>query len=152
MSSYVTLLGAEDVSRAGGRMADAAQDMQRAASTIEGAADRLCRAMDDAAQRMQDAAERFERSPAATPVRPDVSGGDPWHLFYVEAQGAEEGDVRCWHWLVSAQSASQIKAEELARAAVDDVIPESMYVSHAHFVCISDRDVFDECGRPGARA
>lgn len=70
---------------------------------------------------------------------------DPWHLFYVEAEGHEEGDERCWHWLVSAQSASQAKAEELARAAVDDVIPESMHVSHSHFVCVADRDVFDEC-------
>lgn len=76
----------------------------------------------------------------------------PWHLFYVEAEGHEEGDERCWSWLVSAQSGSEEKAEELARNAVDDVIPESMAVSHSHFVCISDRDVFDECGRSGERA
>lgn len=77
---------------------------------------------------------------------------DPWHLFYVAAESGEEGDERVWHWLVSAQAGSQTKAEELARAAVDDVIPESMAISHSHFVCICDRDVFDECGAEGVRA
>jgi hypothetical protein len=78
------------------------------------------------------------------------ASADPWHLFYIEAEGGD--DDRCWHWLVSAQSGSQEKAEELARAAVDDVIPEGMAVSHSHFVAIVDRDVFDECGAAGERA
>lgn len=74
-----------------------------------------------------------------------------WRLFYIEAEGHEDGDDRCWHYLVSALSASEAKAEELARNAVDDVLPESMHVSHSHFVGIVDRDVFDECGAGGER-
>ena len=35
MPDYVTLIGAEDVTRAGNRMSDAASDMLRAAASIE---------------------------------------------------------------------------------------------------------------------
>lgn len=35
MSEYITLLGAEEVARAGNRMAAAAEDMKQAASLIE---------------------------------------------------------------------------------------------------------------------
>lgn len=44
---YVTLMGAEDVSRAGGRMADAAGEMQRAASTISYALEAHQRFLED---------------------------------------------------------------------------------------------------------
>lgn len=46
---YVTLLGAEDVSRAAMQMASAAADMQRAASVMADAAMRIERATQDAA-------------------------------------------------------------------------------------------------------
>lgn len=63
-----------------------------------------------------------------------------WHLFYVEAATCRKA------WLVSAASDSQTQAEELARAAVDDTLPEGACVSHSRFVCIADRDIFEEIG------
>ena len=47
MSNYVNLLGAEDVSRAGSRMSDAASEMSRAASSIAHSLECHQRFMDD---------------------------------------------------------------------------------------------------------
>jgi len=44
---YVTLMGAEDVSRAGGRMAGAAEEMLRAANLMSESNDQQRRFMDD---------------------------------------------------------------------------------------------------------
>lgn len=46
MSDYITLLGAEDVSRAASRMESAAEQMQRAATAFDNTADRLIRAFE----------------------------------------------------------------------------------------------------------
>lgn len=53
MSSYTTLIGAEDVSRAGYTMRDAASTMQQAASSFSNDVDRMVRALDDHASRME---------------------------------------------------------------------------------------------------
>lgn len=64
MSGAITLLGAEEVTRASSRMGSAADDMQRAAASFDTTADRLIRALNDAALLMVDAAERIERAMA----------------------------------------------------------------------------------------
>jgi hypothetical protein len=64
MSGHVTLLGAEEVSRAGSRISGAAEEMQRAASAFDEATHRMARAFEDAASRMEAAAERIERAMA----------------------------------------------------------------------------------------
>lgn len=70
-----------------------------------------------------------------------VSDADPWHLFYIVATGSKD---REWRYLVSAQSGSDQKAEELARAAVDDKCPQSMRVESSEYVCIVAEDMFIE--------
>lgn len=55
MSDYVTLMGSEDVSRAGHNMVHAAEAMQRAVSQFESVAERLMRALDDHATRIENA-------------------------------------------------------------------------------------------------
>lgn len=57
MADYMTLLGAEDVSRAGHNMEHAAEIMQRAASQFEATVERLIRALDDHATRIENAAQ-----------------------------------------------------------------------------------------------
>ena len=52
MAEYVTLLGAEDVSRAAGRMQSAAEEMSRAASNFQSAMEQHQRFMDDLLQRL----------------------------------------------------------------------------------------------------
>lgn len=47
MSEYMTLVGAEDVSRAGSRMESAANEMSRAASNIDHIMERHQRFLDD---------------------------------------------------------------------------------------------------------
>jgi hypothetical protein len=47
MADYITLLGAEEVSRAASNMSSAAADMQRAASTMQSAFDQQERFMND---------------------------------------------------------------------------------------------------------
>lgn len=47
MSQYVTLLGAEEVSRAASRMQSAADDMRAAASNLDSILERQQRFMDD---------------------------------------------------------------------------------------------------------
>lgn len=53
MSQYMTLLGSEDVSRAGSAMRSAAEEMNRAAGYMDSVADRLIRALDDHATRLE---------------------------------------------------------------------------------------------------
>lgn len=53
MSSYITLMGSEDVSRAGHNMSQAAQDMQRAANTMVSAVEFQQRFMDDWISRLE---------------------------------------------------------------------------------------------------
>lgn len=53
MNGHMTLLGAEEVSRAASRMHDAAEQMQRAAMNIDGSVDRLVRALEDHAARVE---------------------------------------------------------------------------------------------------
>jgi hypothetical protein len=57
MADYVTLMGAEDVSRAAGRMQSAADDMKRAAGEIDAAMERHRRWADDWLDRLQIALE-----------------------------------------------------------------------------------------------
>jgi hypothetical protein len=52
MADYVTLLGAEEVSRAGGSMREAAQTMSNAASSMAFAIEQQQRFMDDWLQRL----------------------------------------------------------------------------------------------------
>ncbi len=58
MSTHITLLGAEEVARAGSTMQSAAESMQRAAASFQESVDRHIRAMEDFAIRMADAAEK----------------------------------------------------------------------------------------------
>ena len=52
MADYVTLLSAEEVSRAASNMSSAAADMQRAASTMQSVFDQQERFMNDWLQRL----------------------------------------------------------------------------------------------------
>ena len=69
MSDYITLLGAEDVSRAASRMESAAEQMQRAASAFDHTAERLIRAFESLERAI------IEHSPAASHV--PVQGSQP---------------------------------------------------------------------------
>lgn len=62
MSEYMTLLGAEDVSRAGNRMVSAAEDMQRAAVSMDDTLERNRRHMDDWLLRFDAVIERLEKA------------------------------------------------------------------------------------------
>ena len=53
MSNYTTLLGAEDVARAGHNMQAAADQMQRAANQFDESITRLIRAMEEHATRIE---------------------------------------------------------------------------------------------------
>lgn len=53
MSEYITLVGAEEVSRAASSMRSAADDMQRAASSYQYVVDQQQRFMDDWLQRLE---------------------------------------------------------------------------------------------------
>ena len=53
MPDYITLMGAEDVTRAGHRMQSAADQMSRAASTIDEALFRHQRFLDEWLQRLE---------------------------------------------------------------------------------------------------
>lgn len=58
----MTLLGAEDVSRAGNRMVSAAEDMQRAAVSMDDTLERNRRHMDDWLLRFDAVIERLEKA------------------------------------------------------------------------------------------
>jgi len=70
-----------------------------------------------------------------------------WHLFHIEASvtGAD-GSKERRGFLVSALCSSEAAARELARNAVDDTLPPGAVITHATFVCIADRDVWQEIG------
>lgn len=70
MSQYVTLMGAEEVSRAASNMREAAAEMNRAASSFDHAADRQRMNMDDWLVRFEALIERMER--ALNPESPNV--------------------------------------------------------------------------------
>lgn len=53
MTEYVHLVGAEEVSRAAGRMQAAADDMNRAAMSIESSLDTFSRRMEEWIQRLE---------------------------------------------------------------------------------------------------
>lgn len=59
MADYVTLLGAEDVRRAGSAMSSAAGEMQRAASAFESVMERHQRFMDDWLARFEENIDRM---------------------------------------------------------------------------------------------
>jgi len=59
MSNYVTLVGAEEVSRAGSNMRDAASTMSSAASNLDDVMSRHQRFMDDWLIRFEDAVARI---------------------------------------------------------------------------------------------
>lgn len=58
MSNYITLMGAEDVSRAGSRMASAAEQMSRAAGSIDDALQRHQQFLDDWLMRFEAVMEK----------------------------------------------------------------------------------------------
>lgn len=62
MSNYVTLLGAEDVARAGNRMSEAADTFGRAASSFADSAERLISTFQEFTLRMEAAADRIEQA------------------------------------------------------------------------------------------
>lgn len=72
----------------------------------------------------------------------------PWHLFYIEA--SDEDGTRAF--MVSAQSGSQQKAQELAEASVaiegspDPGDEDPMTIDHTRHIGIVDRDVFERIG------
>lgn len=75
----------------------------------------------------------------------------PWHLFRIEAEvNPDPCDSTLKGFVVSALSDSQAKAEELARAAVEDhdSVPdaESCGVTYCGYLGVIDRDVFQELG------
>jgi hypothetical protein len=53
MAEYMTLMGAEQVQRAGSSMATAAEKMEAAAGSISWSVDRLVRALEEHAQRIE---------------------------------------------------------------------------------------------------
>jgi hypothetical protein len=76
-----------------------------------------------------------------------AGGPDPWHLFYIEASDADGVHA----FIVSAQSGSQSKAQELAEAAVIDYPalgtkehPGS--IGHVGTLGLTDSDVFESVG------
>jgi hypothetical protein len=58
MGDYVTLVGAEDVRRAGQNMSQAADEMLRAANQINDTVERLIRALDEHAARIEAATNK----------------------------------------------------------------------------------------------
>ncbi len=67
MSQYITLMGAEEVSRAASGMREAASEMSRAASSFDNAADRQRMNMDDWLVRFEALVERMELALAKEP-------------------------------------------------------------------------------------
>lgn len=61
MQNYVTLLGAEDVQRAGHVISEAASQMNLAATSFDASVDRLERILEDHATRIEAAQEKETR-------------------------------------------------------------------------------------------
>lgn len=66
-NGYMTLLGAEEVSRAGNAISGAADQIQRAATSMDFTVDRLNNVLQEHVQRMEAVAERIERAMAKEP-------------------------------------------------------------------------------------
>ena len=75
MSGYVTLMGAEQVQRAGHNMQDAAERMSRAASQMSETMDRLQRVLEDNRQSFEALVERLEKLNLAPEPEKKVWGG-----------------------------------------------------------------------------
>lgn len=68
-----------------------------------------------------------------------------WHLFHIEADVSGcDGSQQRRTFLVSALCASEAGARSLASNAVDDILPIGAVIKQANFVCIADRDVWQE--------
>ena len=67
---YVTLMGAEDVSRAGGRMSEAGNDMLRAANLMSESNDQQRRFMDDWLDRFRQTLEDHRDALASKSLDP----------------------------------------------------------------------------------
>ena len=63
MAEYMTLMGSEDVARAGSRMSSAADDMCRAASNFDCSVESLKRFLDDFLIKLQDIMEKNRNEP-----------------------------------------------------------------------------------------
>lgn len=97
------------------------------------------------AMRAADAPRGWAQRLGSAPPAAVINDIEPtWHLFKVEACGGDEssGDLYAY-LLVSALSASALKAEELARQAVDEALPESYAVTDSQYLCPCDRDIFN---------
>jgi hypothetical protein len=68
MTDYITLMGAEQVASAAGRMVSAADDMRRAAGSIDDAFQRHERFLDDWLMRFTDAIEKLAAGPRVLTV------------------------------------------------------------------------------------
>lgn len=69
-------------------------------------------------------------------------GAREWHLFHVEGDVGNDVDGdQPVAFLVSAESGSQDLAADLARAAVEDLLPEGATVDTPRFICVCDSDV-----------
>lgn len=62
MSDYITLVGAEEVTRAAGRMQSAADQMSQAASSIDHSLEMFLRRFEELVVRMEEANKKEERS------------------------------------------------------------------------------------------
>jgi hypothetical protein len=89
-----------------------------------------------------------------------------WHLFYIEAEVNHDPlDSTIKAWIVSGESDSQGKAEELVRAEITDNLPgvpdeppdevtaafasdewDEPHVTCCKYLGVIDRDVFQEIG------
>ena len=70
-------------------------------------------------------------------------GARVWHLFHVEGDVGNDVDGdQPVSFLVSAESGSRDLAVGLARAAVEDLLPEGSTVDAPRFICACDADVF----------
>ncbi len=77
MSSYLTLLGAENVERAGYQMSAAAERMQSAASSIDWSLQQHSRNMDDWLNRFEALVERLEAAQQQHAVMTTITVRDP---------------------------------------------------------------------------
>ena len=87
------------------------------------------------------------RSHVAFAPAPVAPAGLSWHLFYIEASDADGVHA----YIVSAESQSAAKAEELARAAVLDhdsvgTEDEPGEIDHCERIGATDADVFQSLG------
>lgn len=86
----------------------------------------------------------IEETGATAALSQALAGGpDPWHLFEVECNGGDDSTGDLWRkYIVSAQSGSEQKAEELARAAVDDEAGDGWTVTNCKRLGAGCGDIF----------